>query len=249
MTWGATAIGGATVLGGYLGGQQQAAAQEAANKANIAMTQEQTAEGARQFDILQAQRALDVERASELELSRRAREDALNRQIQERFGALRSENLAALDPFRTAGVSATQEQQALLGLSGKDAQAEAMARFTESPGQQFLRERQEKALLRNAAAIGGLGGGNVRSALQEEAFGRAQTDLQNRLNQLSALGATGLTAAQGGIQMGSGPSYLLTGTDTGVATTTPSGPKIIPYRPSNISGGDSSGGLLSLLGL
>jgi hypothetical protein len=233
-----------------MSGQQQAEAQEAANRANVALTQQQLAEQQRQFEFGAETRALDVERASELSQSRRAREDEINRQLQERFGLLREENLAALDPFREAGVAATQEQQALLGLGSPEEQQAAMERFTESPGQQFLRERQEKALLRNMGAIGGLGGGNIRTALQEQAFGRAQTDLANRIQQLSQLSGRGVTAAQGGLQAGTGPARVSTGADLGVATKTPTGAKLAPRAPLVDIGGAGGGadGLSKLLG-
>jgi len=66
-----------------------------------------------------------------------------------------------------------------------------MSQFQESAGQKFLRGRQERTLLRNAAATGNLGGGNVRTALQEQAAGIAQQqfgDYQNRLAGLSGQG-------------------------------------------------------------
>jgi hypothetical protein len=176
-----------------------------------------TAEQARQFNILQRQAGFGERRQDEREISRRLREDEINRQVQERFGALRGENIAALEPYQTAGTQATAEQAALLGLSGADAGADAWARFSESPGQEFLREEQERALLRNAAAMGGLGGGNIRSALQKQAFGRAQTDYSERLARLGALGAGGLTAAQTQASLGTGPARITTGADRGVS--------------------------------
>jgi len=98
-------------------------------------------------------------------------------------------------PFREAGVVALGQQQALLGQGTPEEQQAAFAAFAESPGQQFLRDQQERALVRSASAIGGLGGGNVRTALQEQAFGRAQTDFQNQLNRLAALSGAGQAAA------------------------------------------------------
>ena len=100
-----------------------------------------------------------------------------------------------LAPFREAGVAALGQQQALLGLGTPEEQQAAFAAFAESPGQQFLRGQQERALVRQASAIGGLGGGNVRTALQQQAFGKAQTDYQTQLNRLAALSGTGQTAA------------------------------------------------------
>jgi len=100
-------------------------------------------------------------------------------------------------PYMQAGQSALTQQQALLGLSGADAQEQAMGQFQESPGQKFLRERQERTLLRNASATGGLGGGNVRTALQEQAAGIAGQqfgDYQNRLAGLSGQGQTAVNA-------------------------------------------------------
>ena len=108
-----------------------------------------------------------------------------------------------LRPFREAGVLALGQQQSLLGMGTPEEQQQAFAAFTDSPGQQFLRNQQERALLRNSSAIGGLGGGNVRTALQEQAFGRAQTDFGNQFNRLASLSGTGQTAATSLGQFGS----------------------------------------------
>ena len=101
---------------------------------------------------------------------------------------------ANLQPFQEAGVSALEQQQALLGLSGQEAQQQAFTGLELSPGQQFLRDRQQRALVRNASAIGGLGGGNVRTALQEQAVGFAQQDIQNQFGRLGQLAGQGQTA-------------------------------------------------------
>ena len=100
-----------------------------------------------------------------------------------------------LAPFREAGVSALGQQQALLGLGTPEEQEAALAAFAETPGQRFLRQQQERALLRNASAIGGLGGGNIKTDLQGQASGRAQTDLANRFSRLGAISGTGQQAA------------------------------------------------------
>jgi hypothetical protein len=100
-----------------------------------------------------------------------------------------------LQPFISAGTSALDEQQALLGLNGASAQKQAFSRFNDSPGQAFLRERGERALLQNASAIGGLGGGNVRSALQEQGIGFAQQQYNQQMAQLAGLSGTGNNTA------------------------------------------------------
>lgn len=101
----------------------------------------------------------------------------------------------SLEPYEAAGEAALEQQLALTGLSGTEAQQAAFDAFAESPGQQYLREQQERALIRNASAVGGLGGGNVLTALQEQAAGIASTDYANYYNQLAGLSGTGQTAA------------------------------------------------------
>ncbi|MEE8207873.1 MAG: hypothetical protein V3T88_02815 [Nitrosomonadaceae bacterium] len=110
----------------------------------------------------------------------------------------------AIEPFRQAGLGALEQQQALLGLSGQEAQQQAFQQFQESPGQQFIRQRQERALLRNQAAIGGLGGGNVRTALQQQAAGFAQQDIQNQLSRLGGIAGQGQVATTNVAQLGAG---------------------------------------------
>jgi len=110
-----------------------------------------------------------------------------------------------LAPTIEAGDLARQQQQALLGLSGHREQQAALTTLQESPAQRFLRARAQKNLLQNQAAIGGLGGGNVRSALVEQGAGFAAQDIGNQfaagqvaqqLGQAGAATASGLLGAQ-----------------------------------------------------
>lgn len=107
-------------------------------------------------------------------------------------------------PGIEAGDVSRERLLEFLGLRGQEAEQAAISGFTESPGQAFLRERQERSLLRNQAAIGGLGGGNVRTALQEQAFGIASTQLGERKDRLAGLAQSGLGAVgqQAGIGAG-----------------------------------------------
>lgn len=106
-----------------------------------------------------------------------------------------SKGISYLDPYSQAGNQAVNLQAALTGALGTEAQQQAMQNFTESPGQAWLRQQQEKALLRNQAAIGGLGGGNVRTALQEQAYGISAQQYQDYLNNISQLAQQGQGAA------------------------------------------------------
>lgn len=104
-----------------------------------------------------------------------------------------------LAPWMRAGSGALTLQQALLGLSGQEAQQAAYEQFKQSPGQAFLQARGQKNLLANASAIGGLGGGNVRSALVQQGVGFAQQDFGDWYNRIAGLSGTG---QQTGAQLG-----------------------------------------------
>ena len=105
------------------------------------------------------------------------------------------------DPYAEQGRAALGLQGALSGAQGADAQRQAFQNYTDSPGQQFLRDRGEQSILRNQAAIGGLGGGRVRQALSEHGIGMAAQDFNNQYNRLAGLSGQGLQAAGGQGQM------------------------------------------------
>lgn len=109
-------------------------------------------------------------------------------------------------PYTDAGAQAMQREAALSGALGPEAQQIAIDSFIESPGQKYLREQQEKALLRSGAAIGGLGGGRMRSALMEQAMGIAATQQQQQLENLRSIAGRGQQAAGdvAGIRIGTG---------------------------------------------
>ena len=106
---------------------------------------------------------------------------------------------ATLAPSIEAGNLARDQQQAMLGLLGTDAQTQAMTALQESPSQAFIRKRAQRNLLQNSAAIGGLGGGNVRSALVEQGAGFASADIDQQFRRLQGLSSPGTqTAVQSG---------------------------------------------------
>lgn len=96
--------------------------------------------------------------------------------------------------FSGEGNRAIRAQGALAGTHGADAQAAAIAAFQDSPGQKFMQDRAQTNLLRNSAALGGLGGGRVRSALAEQGVGFAQQDFDNNFNRLGQISGQGLSA-------------------------------------------------------
>jgi len=106
-----------------------------------------------------------------------------SRSLVDQLNAQRQQQAVAAQPTGVPGAQAPTGQTALQA-------------FAETPGQQFLRQQQERGLLRSASAIGGLGGGNVRTALQQQAFGRAATQLGEFQNRLAAITGGGQVATQ-----------------------------------------------------
>lgn len=104
---------------------------------------------------------------------------------------------ALLQPYVSAGTSALSAQQDLLGVNGPEAQQQAIAALQGSPEMEALTKQGETGILQNAAATGGLRGGNTQGAL---ATFRPQM-LSNLINQqyarLGGLSSAGLSAAGG----------------------------------------------------
>jgi hypothetical protein len=100
-----------------------------------------------------------------------------------------------LQGYVPGGQNAFNRQAALSGAMGTDAQAQAMQNWQEGPEQAFLREQGERSVTRNAAAMGGLGSGNVMKELNRFGTGLAAQDFQNSFNRLGNVSGMGLQAA------------------------------------------------------
>ncbi len=208
----AAAIIGGSVISGVLG----SSAARKSSKAQQAGIDQATAEQRRQFDITTQQLGeAEAQNRSDLRLGDISNRRFLRRASKGAESAFREGQRgqqAQLDPFAQAGVGALEQQQALLGLGTPEQQQAAFSSFQDSPGQRFIRERAQKSLLRNQAAIGGIGGGNVRSALVEQGAGFAAQDFGNQFNRLGQLRTSGQQAA-GDI----GQGFLTTGANIGEA--------------------------------
>jgi hypothetical protein len=110
----------------------------------------------------------------------------------------------ALGLYNEAGQQATQQQQALMGLLGPQAQQEAYAMIENSPAFAAQLQTGEEAILQNAAATGGLRGGNTQSMLAQFRPQLLDQLIQQQLGGLSGLSGQGLGAAGqfAGIQAG-----------------------------------------------
>lgn len=130
---------------------------------------------------------------------------------------------ARADPYATGGLPAYEQQQALSGAQGAEAQQAAYDQYVESPGVAFMRERGLRGIDRNAAARGGndLFGGNVEKAKIDYSQGLALQDFNNYWNRLGSVTNTGLAATQaiGGVgsQAASGQAQLTAGAGQSLA--------------------------------
>lgn len=95
-----------------------------------------------------------------------------------------------LNPLAAMAQPYLQEQQALLGMGGQDAYQQALSRVADP-----LAAEQERAFLRNNAALGGVGG-NALSALAEQTRARTEANIGNRLAQLGSASSPALNALQ-----------------------------------------------------
>lgn len=115
------------------------------------------------------------------------------------FTAQQQATQEAFSPFKQGGQAAFQEQQALLGLLGADAQAAAQARVTESPEIARDRERAEKLTASNAAATGRRGSGSLIEDVATIGGQARGASLSNKFNQLAGLSGIGFGATGAGL--------------------------------------------------
>ena len=155
-------LGGSQLLGGLL---QADAAEEAAG-IQAGASQAGIAEQRRQFDELQRM----------LAPYRQAGEVALGR----------------LAPYITGGERAYEQQAALAGLSGPEAQRAAVEAISGSPGFQESVRQGEEALLSRAAATGGLRGGNIQAALGQFRPQMLEQAINQAYGRFGGLAGTGL---------------------------------------------------------
>lgn len=102
-----------------------------------------------------------------------------------------------LSPYVNAGVGALTGQQALLGMKGADAQAQAIAGIEKSPQFTSLMTQGENAILQNASATGGLRGGNTQDALSQFRPQLLSQLIQQQYQNLGGLTSIGQNAAAG----------------------------------------------------
>lgn len=127
--------------------------------------------------------------------------------------AAREQLRELLAPYMQAGIPAMQQQQALLGLGGPQAEQAAIQSIQNSPTMQALMQQGEAAILQNASATGGLRGGNTQAALAQFRPQLLAQEIENRYARLGGFTALGQNSAAGvgaaGMQTGQNVGNLL----------------------------------------
>lgn len=98
-----------------------------------------------------------------------------------------------LMPWLTAGTQALDAETDLLGLDGTDKQAASIQALKDSPLFQTLFDTGEEAILANAAATGGLRGGNTNRSLADFGSDTLTRVIQQQLANLGGLRGSGQT--------------------------------------------------------
>jgi hypothetical protein len=119
--------------------------------------------------------------------------DAAIEEQRRQFDAMQS----LLNPYVEAGTGALNQQQALTGLLGPEAQQEAIAGIQSSPEFAAITQQGENAILQSAAATGGLRGGNTQGALAQFRPQVLSGLINQRFGQLGGLSAQGQASAAG----------------------------------------------------
>lgn len=194
----ALALGGAEILGGIF---QARAAEKAAR--NAAQMQGQATE---------AQLAAARQAAEELRSAQSSIEQTLAP-----FTDLTPQQIQTLGLYQRAGTQALEQQAALAGLQGPEAQQAAVAALEGSPQFQALARQGEEALLQRAAATGGLRGGNVQAALAQFRPGMLQEYIDQQYSRLGGLSGQGLATTENLLSRGYGAATNVAGLRQGQA--------------------------------
>jgi hypothetical protein len=120
---------------------------------------------------------------------------------------------ALLKPYIETGTTALSRQAALMGLGGEEAQRSAITALEQGPEFAALTRQGEEAILQNAAATGGLRGGNVQAALAQFRPQILSGLIEQQYSRLGGLTTAGQNAAAGvgtaGMTTGANVSNLM----------------------------------------
>lgn len=213
------------------GANRAANYQYAANEAALRQNQAQFEASMRlQQSMLNQQLAMQRHIAG-MQIAESRRQFAEVQKVLAPFITAGNEALVPLKQYQATGLEAMGDQRDLLGMNGTQAQQAAISALSNSPEMAAYMQQGEGAILQNAAATGGLRGGNTQAALAEfrpSLLAGMISQQYDRLGGLTSLGAntssmlyqTGQTAAAGqanaGMQVAGQVGSALAGYSQGV---------------------------------
>lgn len=106
-------------------------------------------------------------------------------------------NTGLMAPYVQAGNLSITQQMDMMGLNGPEKQAAIMAEIEGSPQYAAMVKQGETAMLQNAAATGGLRGGDLQGALAQFRPQTLANLFQQRLGNLSGITQIGQASAAG----------------------------------------------------
>lgn len=119
--------------------------------------------------------------------------------------------------FQKGGLAAFRQMQALTGALGPEAQQQAIAQLEASPQFQSMVTQGERAILQNAAATGGVRGGNVQSMLATFRPQLLSQIIEQQYSKLGGMAGLGADVGQGLAGLGAGAARGAAGTIMGGA--------------------------------
>lgn len=158
--------------------------------------------------------------------------------------------MAGLAPYTQAGERAFEQQQALLGLRGPEAEQAAIAALERRPGFQAQVQKGEEALLARASATGGLRGGNIQAALAQFRPAMLAREIESQYGRLGGLAGAGLGVQQylTGVGQAAAARQAASGMGLGESISGLLGQQGAARAGSEIAQGRAFGGLFNLPG-
>jgi len=106
------------------------------------------------------------------------------------------------EPFIRGGIDAYQQQLALSGALGPQAQQQVITQIEQSPQMQSMVQQGENAMLQNASATGGLRGGNLQAAMAQFRPELLSKLIAQKTAEYGGIANTGFTGIQNVSQLG-----------------------------------------------
>lgn len=145
-----------------------------------------------------------------------------------------------LQPYVAAGKDALSSQLSLIGLGGEEAQAAAISALQAGPEFTAMTQTGEEAILQNAAATGGLRGGNAQASLAKfrpEILSGLINQQFSRLGGIAEMGSNAATnVGSAGTTLGSNLSNLYNQAGAATAGAALAGGNATANLASNIAG-------------